>query len=342
MPSARCLIVTADDFGLSIPVNEAVERAHCEGVLSAASLMIGAPAAEDAVERARSLPSLGVGLHLTLIDGRPVLPPDKIPGLVGPDGRFFSNPFRIGLALYVSSELRRQADAEINAQFERFLRTGLRLDHVNAHRHFHLHPVVLQSVMGVAARLDRPPVRIPLEPFIPSFRASRSRLFGRLLSSGFYFAQTRRMRRNLREAGIPSNDHLFGLNDSGALTEPLLLGLLDHLPDGVSEIYCHPATRNWEGTDNLPSCVPAQERVRSAPQSGGKKGDGKAPFMAFVVSRRLQRRPQSGVRESNEGIPLKGLRRHGAETDEASPSAARAVLAMLDAFSPASSYIWCG
>jgi predicted glycoside hydrolase/deacetylase ChbG (UPF0249 family) len=108
-------------------VNEAVERAHCEGVLSAASLMIGAPAAEDAVERARSLPSLGVGLHLTLIDGRPVLPPDKIPGLVGPDGRFFSNPFRIGLALYVSSELRRQADAEINAQFERFLRTGLRL-----------------------------------------------------------------------------------------------------------------------------------------------------------------------------------------------------------------------
>lgn len=254
MTSARCLIVTADDFGLSIPVNEAVERAHCEGVLSAASLMIGAPAAEDAVERARSLPSLGVGLHLTLIDGRPVLPPDKIPGLVGPDGRFFSNAFRIGLALYVSSELRRQAEAEIKAQFERFLRTGLRLDHVNAHRHFHLHPVVLQSVIGVAARLDRPPVRIPLEPFIPSFRASRSRLFGRLLSSAFYFAQTRRMRRNLREAGIPSNDHLFGLNDSGALTEPLLLGLLDHLPDGVSEIYCHPATRNWEGTDNLPSC----------------------------------------------------------------------------------------
>jgi hopanoid biosynthesis associated protein HpnK len=263
--------------------------------------MIGAPAAEDAVERARSLPSLGVGLHLTLIDGRPVLPPDKIPGLVGPDGRFFSNPFRIGLALYVSSELRRQAEAEIKAQFERFLRTGLRLDHVNAHRHFHLHPVVLQSVIGVAARLDRPPVRIPLEPFIPSFRASRSRLFGRLLSSAFYFAQTRRMRRNLREAGIPSNDHLFGLNDSGALTEPLLLGLLDHLPDGVSEIYCHPATRIGRAqiifllaTGPSELCAPSQAVKRRW----------KAPFMAFVVSGAFNgvHKAASEVR----GIPLKG------------------------------------
>lgn len=101
------LIVTADDFGLSVPVNEAVERAHCEGVLSAASLMIGAPAVEDAVERARKLPSLGVGLHLTLLDGRPVLPPDQIPGLLGPDGRFFSDPLRLGILLYFSRDLQR-------------------------------------------------------------------------------------------------------------------------------------------------------------------------------------------------------------------------------------------
>ena len=247
------LIVTADDFGLSIPVNDAVERAHGEGVLSAASLMVGAPAVEDAVQRARKFPSLGVGLHLTLLDGRPVLPPDQIPGLIGPDGRFFSDPFRFGLALYVSPELQRQVKAEINAQFERFAATGLRLDHVNAHRHFHLHPVVLQSIMEIAPRFGRPPVRIPLEPFTPSFRAGRNRAFGRLLSSVFYFAQTRRVRRFLQEAQIPSNDNLFGLNDSGALTEPLLLGLIDHLPNGVSEIYCHPATRSWEGADNLPS-----------------------------------------------------------------------------------------
>jgi hopanoid biosynthesis associated protein HpnK len=247
------LIVTADDFGLSVPVNEAVERAHCEGVLSAASLMIGAPAVEDAVERARKLPSLGVGLHLTLLDGRPVLPPDQIPGLLDADGRFFSDPVRLGILLYFSRDLQRQVSAEITAQFERFVGTGLTLDHVNAHKHFHLHPVLLRSIADIAPRVGRPPVRTPLEPFIPSFRAGRNRAFGRLLSSLFYFAHTRRMRRRLREAGIPSNDHLFGLNDSGALIEPLLLGLLDHLPDGISEIYCHPATRSWKGSDNLPS-----------------------------------------------------------------------------------------
>jgi hopanoid biosynthesis associated protein HpnK len=260
VPSAKRLILTADDFGLSIPVNEAVELAYRKGVLSAASLMIGAPAADDAIERARKLSSLGVGLHVTLLDGRPVLPPDQIPGIVGPEGRFSSNPFRFGLALYLSPELRRQAAAEVNAQFEHFRRTGLRMDHVNAHRHFHLHPVVLQLIMDVAPRFGLPPVRTPFEPFAPSFKASGNRAFRRLLSSFFYFAQSRRMRRSLRKAGIPSNDHLFGLNDSGALTEPLLLGLLDHLPDGVSEIYCHPATRSWEGAENLPSCYrPVEE-----------------------------------------------------------------------------------
>jgi chitin disaccharide deacetylase len=260
VPSVKRLILTADDFGLSIPVNEAVELAYRKGVLSAASLMIGAPAADDAMERACKLSSLGVGLHVTLLDGRPVLPPDQIPDIVGPDGRFSSNPFRFGLALYLSPELRRQAAAEVNAQFERFRRTGLRMDHVNAHRHFHLHPVVLQLIMDIAPRFGLPPVRTPFEPFAPSFKASGNRAFGRLLSSLFYFAQSRRMRRSLRKAGIPSNDHLFGLNDSGALTEPLLLGLLDHLPDGVSEIYCHPATRSWEGAENLPSCYrPVEE-----------------------------------------------------------------------------------
>jgi len=250
---AKRLVVTADDFGLSVPVNEAVERAHRDGVLSAASLMVGAPAADDAVERTRKLPSLGVGLHLTLLDGRPVLPPDQIPDLIGANGRFFSDAIRFGVALYLSPKLQRQANAEINAQFERFAAAGLRPDHVNGHRHFHLHPVVLRSITEIAPRFGRPPVRTPLEPFIPSFRARRNRAFRRLLSSVFYSTQTRRMRRFLREAQIPSNDNLFGLNDSGALTEAILLGLIDELPVGVSEIYCHPATRRWEGADNLPA-----------------------------------------------------------------------------------------
>ncbi len=158
----KALIVTADDFGLSLPVNEAVERAHLQGILSTASLMVGAPAVEDAVARARAMPSLGVGLHLTLLNGRPVLPPHEVPGLVTADGRFSTDPVRFGIALYCSPELRRQAKAEIAAQFERFRETGLEMDHINGHKHFHLHPVVLSAITDVAPRFDSPPVRVPL------------------------------------------------------------------------------------------------------------------------------------------------------------------------------------
>jgi hopanoid biosynthesis associated protein HpnK len=267
----KTLIVTADDFGLSLPVNDAVESAHRQGILSAASLMMGAPAVEDAVERARSMTSLGVGLHLTLLDGRPVLPPDEVPGLVEPDGRFSSDPFRFGVALYVSPELRRQANAEISAQFDRFRATGLKLDHINGHKHFHMHPVVLSAITRIAPRFGSPPVRVPLEPFGPSFRANRDRAFGRLASWFFYFAQTRRMRRLLTAAGIPSNDHLLGLYDSGAMVEDRLLRLIDCLPDGISELYCHPATRKWEAPDNLPSCYRAEEELSALLSPAVKK-----------------------------------------------------------------------
>jgi predicted glycoside hydrolase/deacetylase ChbG (UPF0249 family) len=156
------------------------------------------------------------------------------------------------VALYFSPELQRQANDEISAQFERFCATGLSMDHINGHRHFHLHPVVLRAITRMAPRFDYPPVRLPLEPLGSSLKANQDRRLGRLASWLFYFAQTRRLRRQLMDEGIPSNDQVFGLYDSGAMTEGRLLRLLDHLPCGVSEIYCHPATRRWEGPDSPP------------------------------------------------------------------------------------------
>jgi hopanoid biosynthesis associated protein HpnK len=253
------LIVTADDFGAAVPINEAVEQAHRSGVLSAASLMVGAPAVTDAVERARRSPSLGVGLHLTLVDGRPVLPPRQIPDLVGADGRFSRDPVGFGIALFFSPKLRRQAEAEIEAQFERFGATGLALDHVNGHQHFHMHPAVTRAIARIAPRFGSPPVRIPLEPFLYSRRARGDQALQRLGSWLFYAAQTRGMRRRLRAAGLALNDHVLGVNDSGAMIEQRVLQLLDHLPDGVTELYCHPATRRWEGPDNLPMHYRPQE-----------------------------------------------------------------------------------
>ena len=145
----RRLIVTADDFGLAVPVNEAVERAHREGVLTCASLMVSAPAAEDAIERAHSLPSLRVGLHLTLVRGRPALPASDVPDLVGNDGEFPRNLVSAGLRFFFLPGIRRQLEREIRAQFEAYRATGLAMDHVIVHNHMHLHPTLLGLILKV-------------------------------------------------------------------------------------------------------------------------------------------------------------------------------------------------
>src|SRR5712692_7682405 len=119
MPPKR-LIVGADDFGSEVAINEAVEAAHQGSILSTASMMVGAPAAADAIERAKRLPGLRVGLHLVLIDGPAVLPPADIPGLVGPEGRFDDRQVRAGLRYFFVPGVRRQLAAEIRAQFAAF------------------------------------------------------------------------------------------------------------------------------------------------------------------------------------------------------------------------------
>jgi hopanoid biosynthesis associated protein HpnK len=244
--------VTADDFGLSLPVNEAVEQAHVHGILTAASLMTGAPACDDAVERARRLPRLGVGLHLTLVDGCPVLPPTEVPGLVGVDGRFSTDPVKFGTELFFSPDLRRQAEAEVTAQFEAFRATGLAMDHVNGHQHFHMHPVVSKIIARLAPSFGHPPVRIPVEPLLPSYRATADRFRDRLSTWLFFLAQSRLLKSRAVASRLPVNDYIFGINDSGAMIEERVLQFLERLPDGISEIYFHPATKRWAGVDNLP------------------------------------------------------------------------------------------
>src|SRR3984885_1244675 len=104
----RSLIITADDFGAAREVNDAVEQAHRHGALTAASLMVSAPAASDAVARAQQMPSLRVGLHLVLVDGRPALPAAQIPDLVDSDGFFRADMARTGAAIFFLARARRQ------------------------------------------------------------------------------------------------------------------------------------------------------------------------------------------------------------------------------------------
>lgn len=247
------LIVTADDFGLALPVNDAVETAHREGILTAASLMVAAPAAEDAVRRARRLPGLGVGLHLMLMDGRPMLPPRVIPDLVGPDGRLLTDPVKIGVKLFFDREVQRQAEAEIRAQCARFMASGLPLDHVNGHHHFHQHPTVVGMLIRLAPEFGIKAVRMPIEPPGPAFRAQGDAALIRYLGWFFSAARLLRMRERLNEAGIAVNDAMFGLYDTGRMTADRLDRYLAARPAaGSTEIYCHPAVRRWIGPDALP------------------------------------------------------------------------------------------
>ncbi len=224
------LIITADDFGLHPSVNRAVERAHCEGVLAAASLMVGAPAAVHAIERARAHPRLRVGLHLVLADGRPVLPPRAIPDLVDAGGRFGNRMVRDGFRFYCLPHVRRQLALEIRAQFEAFAASGLELDHVNAHKHFHLHPTILALVIGIGRDFGLHAVRLPRAAGPPP----RSQVWLRPWLA--------LQRARLEAAGIGHNDYIVGLELSGRFDEAALLAALQRLPQaGIGELYLHPA-----------------------------------------------------------------------------------------------------
>ena len=227
----RRLVITADDFGAHVAVNDAVEIAHRTGILSAASLMVAGAAVEDAVQRAKTMPALGVGLHLVLVDGRPVLPADQVPALVGPDGRFHDNMLRTSLAITFSPAAHAQMRAEVSAQFAAFAATGLPLDHVNAHKHFHMHPVILTTILDVGKAYGCRAIRCPRE--------------GKGLLAWWAGVLGRRLAR----AGFVTNDQVVGLAYSGAFTAQRMREALGNLPAGLTEIYTHPATCDtWPGS----------------------------------------------------------------------------------------------
>jgi hopanoid biosynthesis associated protein HpnK len=243
----KTVTFSADDFGLTQAVNEGIERAHREGILQAASLMVAAPAAADAVRIARANPSLRVGLHLVVIEGPAVLPPSAIPDLVDAAGQFPSTQLKLGLDYFFRSRVRRQLQAEITAQFAAFAATGLTLDHANAHKHMHLHPTVGALMLAIGRHFNLPRIRVPAEPPVVMARCgSRVGWGGRLL---YYW--TALLRYQARVAGVANNDHCFGLEWSGHMTADRVRCLLANLPDGDSEIYFHPAVRRDALLDRL-------------------------------------------------------------------------------------------
>ncbi len=238
------LIVTADDFGAALEVNEAVERAFTQGILRAASLMVAAPGCADAVERARRLPGLRVGLHLVLVEGRPMLPASQLPDLTR-DGFFRRDMTAAAVDMFFKPRVRRQLYAEVRAQFEAFAATGLALDHVNTHKHFHLHPTISGAILDIGRDYGLSASRAPVEPRAvlaaadPGYAAKPA-----LVTEPW----ARLVRARFRRRGVTVADQVFGLAWSGAMTPARVAGLIRHLPSGLTELYTHPATAGgWEG-----------------------------------------------------------------------------------------------
>jgi chitin disaccharide deacetylase len=240
---SRRLIVSADDFGLSEAVNEGIEIAHRDGLLSTASLMVAGDAAADAMARARRLPDLRVGLHLVAIEGQAT---NGASAITDPSGWIGSDQLGLGIRYFFTRSGRAALAREVQAQYRAFARSGLTLDHANAHKHMHLHPTVGRMLIETGAEYGLPAIRIPCEPPAPLGPDHKDTAGAAILR-----LWTRVLRAQAHRARLRTNDHCFGLAWSGHMTSDRLLPLAANLPPGLSELYFHPAARRDAVIDRL-------------------------------------------------------------------------------------------
>lgn len=242
------IILNADDFGRSTHINLAVIKAHREGVLTSASLMIAGEAAEEAVALARETPSLAVGLHLTVTEGRAALQQSQIPHLVDAHGRFPRNPAWAGLRYALSHTLQRELIREITAQFERFAATGLPLSHVDGHHHMHIHPALFATVVSLAEQFGARGFRLPRDDFWLSVRHSRRQLGTKIVWALVFTALRRWCLRALRGHRLKVTHQTYGLLQSGQMEEAYVVRVLRELSAPTAELYFHPTV----GPDSEP------------------------------------------------------------------------------------------
>jgi chitin disaccharide deacetylase len=237
------LILNADDFGLTRGVNEGIIRAHREGILTSATLMANSKAFDDAVERAKANPRLGVGGHLVLVGGTCVAPRGEISSLVDREGRL---PRSLGMLVAKLSSGRvraKEIERELWAQIDKIRRAGIEPTHLDTHKHTHAHPRVMKALGRVAHELGITRVRKPIENLRDSWNssgASGSRPWKELASAAAARSVTPAFRALMRKYGLRSPDYFLGLAMTGRMDKTTLCRLIDTLPDGRTEIMLHP------------------------------------------------------------------------------------------------------
>lgn len=239
------LIVNADDFGLARLVNQGIIEAHCDGIVTSTSLMANGGAFEDAVEKASAAPHLSVGVHLSLVQGKPLSPPSEIPTLVGGGGTFCLTGYEFVFRALTHRIKWSEVEIELRRQIVRVFRAGITPTHLDGHQHLHVLPEVSRIVIRLAQEFAIPCVRCPIEEPSPvpfPKRAGIARL--KVLKQGVtrrgvsWFA--RRLGLKLTRAGLHYPSHFFGMSQTGFLNAELLEAVLRNLPEGISELMCHP------------------------------------------------------------------------------------------------------
>ena len=233
------LIVNADDFGLHTLINQGIIKGHREGFITSTSIMPSAPAYEEAVELAKANPRLGVGIHLTLVGGvAPVLPATKISSLLDDHGCFLPDYVAFAKRFYTGGVRAGELEAELRAQMEKALASGLSLTHVDSHQHTHVLPGLNGLVIKLCNEYNIKRERIPKEgyTFSGGFQAGLGRKIGRC---GLSFCAALAAS-GADKDGIKHPDYFFGMLAGGHLNAELVGNIIRALPEGVSEIMTHP------------------------------------------------------------------------------------------------------
>ncbi|MHB0871529.1 MAG: carbohydrate deacetylase [Chloroflexota bacterium] len=230
----RLLIVNADDFGISEGVNRGIVEAHLHGILTSTTVMANMPAFDHAVELKHRHPTLAVGVHLNLTAGKPILPPSSVPDLVDGEGHFLRGD-RFLLRLSLGRIDLRQVEAELSAQLERALGAALSPDHLDSHHHVHAHPLLQPMALRIALRHGLEAIRCPVDLGLRGGGSATARLKAVGLSG-----LGELLRRRARRAGIATPDHFRGLALGMGFSTADLRRLFSELPDGSTELMCHP------------------------------------------------------------------------------------------------------
>ncbi len=220
----RTLVVNADDLGLTVGVNDGIFDAFDRGILTSASLMANAPAMTDAIRRARSRPAFGTGVHLTLVDGAPMLPPDRVPTLVQDDGRFHRSWKPFIVACLLGRVSMQDVERELTAQIECVASQGIAITHLDAHKHVHLYPAVFDVAVRLAERFRIPVIRVPYEGTIADLPL---------------VVWARHAYRQAASHGI-ATPRFVGRAMTGVMTAEALSAALRQLQPGQTELMVHP------------------------------------------------------------------------------------------------------